>query len=102
MAARASGVGPQAAPGSRIALTWAVLITPLLLHYASNDERVNAGWPRYEQALKAAHVSYQAWVYPGMEHGFNNDTTGPNTSSCAMGLAGSRCSQDVLRYSDLF
>jgi carboxymethylenebutenolidase len=48
---------------------------PLLLHYAENDERVNAGWPAYEAALKAHKVSYEAHVYPGTQHGFNNDTT---------------------------
>ena len=48
---------------------------PLLLHYAENDQRVNAGWPAYEEALKANKVSYQAYVYPGTQHGFNNDTT---------------------------
>jgi carboxymethylenebutenolidase len=48
---------------------------PLLLHYAENDERVNAGWPAYETALKASKVSYEAYIYPGTQHGFNNDTT---------------------------
>ena len=48
---------------------------PLLLHYAGIDERVNAGWPRYEAALKAAKVSYEAHIYAGAQHGFNNDTT---------------------------
>ena len=48
---------------------------PLLLHYAGNDERINSGWPAYERALKAAGVRYQVYIYPGVEHGFNNDTT---------------------------
>jgi len=48
---------------------------PLLLHYAENDERVNAGWPAYEAALKANKVAYEAYIYPGTQHGFNNDTT---------------------------
>ena len=48
---------------------------PLLLHYAGNDERVNAGWPAYEAALKANKVSYQVFIYAGTQHGFNNDTT---------------------------
>lgn len=48
---------------------------PLLLHYAGQDERINAGWPKYEAALKAAKVDYQAYVYPNVQHGFNNDTT---------------------------
>jgi carboxymethylenebutenolidase len=48
---------------------------PLLLHYAERDERVNAGWPAYEEALKANFVPYWAYFYPGANHGFHNDTT---------------------------
>jgi carboxymethylenebutenolidase len=48
---------------------------PLLLHYAELDERVNAGWPAYEQALKAADVSYTVHMYPGVNHAFHNDST---------------------------
>lgn len=48
---------------------------PLLIHYAGVDERINAGWPAYEAALKSAKVNYQAFVYEGSQHGFNNDTT---------------------------
>ena len=48
---------------------------PLLLHYAEHDERINAGWPAYETALKSAGVNYQMFKYPGTQHGFNNDTT---------------------------
>jgi carboxymethylenebutenolidase len=48
---------------------------PLLLHYAENDERVNAGWPAYEKALKANGVDYTVYIYPGTRHGFHNDTT---------------------------
>jgi carboxymethylenebutenolidase len=47
----------------------------LLLHFAETDERVNASWPPYEAALKEAKVPYEAHVYPGTQHGFNNDTT---------------------------
>jgi carboxymethylenebutenolidase len=47
----------------------------LLLHYAELDTRVNAGWPAYEKALKAAGVEYQAYIYPKVNHGFHNDTT---------------------------
>jgi carboxymethylenebutenolidase len=47
----------------------------MLIHYAGNDERINAGWPAYEEALKKAGVKYEAHIYPGVEHGFNNDTT---------------------------
>jgi carboxymethylenebutenolidase len=47
----------------------------LLLHYAELDTRVNAGWPAYETALKTAGVQYEAYIYPGVNHGFHNDTT---------------------------
>lgn len=47
----------------------------LLIHYAGTDERINAAWPAYEAALKAAGVKYAMHMYPGTQHGFNNDTT---------------------------
>lgn len=62
---------------------------PLLIHYAGNDTRTNAGWPAYETALKAAHVRYQEYTYPGAEHGFNNDTT-PRYDAAAAKLAWDR------------
>jgi carboxymethylenebutenolidase len=43
--------------------------------FADNDERINAAWPAYEAALKAAGVKFEAFKYPGTQHGFNNDTT---------------------------
>ncbi len=49
--------------------------TPLLAHFAAQDERINAAWPAYEAALKAANVPYTAHQYAGTQHGFNNDTT---------------------------
>ena len=49
--------------------------SPLLLHYASLDTRVNAGWPAYEEALKANNVKYTVSFYGGANHGFHNDTT---------------------------
>ncbi|MDP3836119.1 MAG: dienelactone hydrolase family protein [Hydrogenophaga sp.] len=48
---------------------------PLLIHFAGVDERINAAWPAYETALKAAGARYTAHQYPGTQHGFNNDTT---------------------------
>ena len=48
---------------------------PLLLQFAELDTRVNAGWPAYEQQLKAAGVAHTAHIYPGVNHGFHNDTT---------------------------
>ncbi len=47
---------------------------PLLLHYAGLDERINAAVPAFETALKAAGVKYEAFVYDGKQHAFNNDT----------------------------
>jgi carboxymethylenebutenolidase len=49
--------------------------SPLLIHYAEKDDRINAGWPAYEAALKESKVAYEAFIYPGTQHGFNNDTT---------------------------
>lgn len=48
---------------------------PLLLHFAENDERVNAGWPAYEEALKTEGKEYTSYFYPGTHHGFHNDST---------------------------
>lgn len=61
----------------------------LLIHYAGADDRVNAGWPAYEAELKAAHIRYQAFIYEGVQHGFNNDTT-PRYDEAAAKLAWSR------------
>ncbi len=47
----------------------------LLINYATDDMRINDGWPAYEAALKAANVKHVAYFYPGTQHGFNNDTT---------------------------
>ncbi len=62
---------------------------PLLLHYAGLDERVNAGWPEYEAALKANNKEYQAFFYPEKNHGFHNDTT-PRYDEAAAKLAWQR------------
>jgi carboxymethylenebutenolidase len=59
---------------------------PLLLHFAQSDDRINASWPAYEAALKAASVRYEAFTYPGTQHGFNNDTT-PRYDAAAARLA---------------
>jgi carboxymethylenebutenolidase len=48
---------------------------PLLIHYAGLDERVNAGWPAFEAALQANDKEYTMHMYPGVNHGFHNDTT---------------------------
>ncbi|HYZ87891.1 MAG TPA: dienelactone hydrolase family protein [Myxococcales bacterium] len=62
---------------------------PLLIHYAQNDERINAGIPAFEGALKANHVRYELFIYPGTQHGFNNDTT-PRYDKAAATLAWQR------------
>jgi len=49
--------------------------TPLLLHFAANDKRVNAGWPDYAKALQENNKEYSAHLYPDVNHGFHNDTT---------------------------
>jgi carboxymethylenebutenolidase len=63
--------------------------SPLLIHFAEQDERVNASWPPYEQALKSAGKTYQAYQYAGTQHGFNNDTT-PRYDEKAASLAWQR------------
>ena len=62
---------------------------PLLIHYAGNDDRINAGWPAWETALKANNVKYEMFMYPGTQHGFHNDST-PRYDEAAAKLAWSR------------
>jgi carboxymethylenebutenolidase len=61
----------------------------LVIQSAEVDERINASWPAYETALKAANVRYQRHLYPGTQHGFNNDTT-PRFDAPAAKLAWER------------
>lgn len=62
---------------------------PLLLHYAENDQGVDAGIPAFEAALKANNKKYEKFVYPGTQHGFHNDTT-PRYDEAAAKLAQQR------------
>jgi len=62
---------------------------PLLIHFAGIDERINAAWPAYEAALKAANVPHTAYSYAGTQHGFHNDTT-PRFDASAAKLAWER------------
>jgi carboxymethylenebutenolidase len=62
---------------------------PLLLQYAGLDTRIDGGWPAYEEALKANGVTYTAYIYPNVNHGFHNDTT-PRYDEAAAKLAWSR------------
>jgi len=76
------GVQPKAEDVPRIK-------APLLIHYAEHDDRINAGIAAYDAALKANHVRYQIFTYPGTQHGFNNDTT-PRYDKAAAQLAWQR------------
>ena len=62
---------------------------PLLLHYAGLDDRINAGWPAYRDALAAAGKIFEAHVYEGVSHGFHNDTT-PRYDAAAASLSWQR------------
>ena len=53
----------------------ALIQAPLMIQYASLDQRVNAGWPDYEKALKENKKEYQVFFYEGVNHGFHNNTT---------------------------
>lgn len=75
--------GPQPASASGIT-------AHLVLHYAGLDERIDAGIPAYEAALKAASVAYEVYVYPGVNHAFNNDTAVGRYDKAASELAWGR------------
>src|SRR5215203_4377657 len=62
---------------------------PLMIQSAETDERINASWPAFEAALKAANVKYERNLYPGTQHGFHNDTT-PRYDAAAAKLAWDR------------
>jgi carboxymethylenebutenolidase len=62
---------------------------PLLIQSAEVDARINASWPAFEEALKAAKVTYERHLYPGTQHGFHNDTT-PRYDAAAARLAWER------------
>ncbi len=70
---------------------------PLLLQYAGLDTRITGGWPAYEEALKANHVTYTAYVYEGANHGFHNDTT-PRYDPAAAKLAWQRTLDFFAKY----
>jgi carboxymethylenebutenolidase len=69
----------------------------MLIHYAGTDERINAAWPAYEAALKANKIRYEAFVYEGTQHGFNNDTT-PRFDKAAAALAWKRTVDHFNKY----
>jgi carboxymethylenebutenolidase len=69
----------------------------MLIQSAEVDERINASWPAYEAALKAANVKYERFQYPGTQHGFNNDTT-PRYDAAAAKLAWERTLAHFKKY----
>lgn len=62
---------------------------PVLAHYAELDTRINEGWPAYEAALQAGGKTYEGYIYPGVNHGFHNDTT-PRYDQASADLAWQR------------
>lgn len=70
---------------------------PLLLQYAELDTRINEGWPAYEAALKEHGKTYEAHIYPGVNHGFHNDST-PRYDAAAAELAWERTIAHFDRY----
>lgn len=70
---------------------------PLLIHYAALDTRINEGWPAWEAALKANNKHYETWIYPGVNHGFHNDST-PRYDKAAADLAWDRTLGWFRRY----
>jgi carboxymethylenebutenolidase len=62
----------------------------LMLHYGGLDERINAGIPAYETALKASNVDYKIFIYEGVNHAFNNDTSPTRYNEAAAKLAWER------------
>jgi carboxymethylenebutenolidase len=84
------GGQPSAADAAKIK-------APLLLQYAGLDARITGGWPAYEEALKANHVTYTAYVYDGVNHGFHNDTT-PRYDEAAAKLAWQRTVEFFDKY----
>jgi len=62
------GVQPPAAEAAKIK-------SPILAHYASEDERITRGWPAFDKVLTEHHVEHEGFIYPNTQHGFHNDTT---------------------------
>ena len=73
------------------------ITAPLLIQSAEVDARINASWPAFEEALKAAGVTYERHLYPGTQHGFNNDTT-PRYDAAAATLSWERTLAFFRRY----
>jgi carboxymethylenebutenolidase len=69
----------------------------MLIHYAANDERINAMWPAYEAGLKSAGVKYEMYMYPGTQHGFHNNST-PRYDEAAAKLSWERTIAHFKKY----
>ena len=76
------GVAADTASVSRIK-------APLVVHLAEHDERINATYPAFSAALKAANVAHEVHTYPGTQHGFHNNST-PRYSEAAAKLSWER------------
>jgi carboxymethylenebutenolidase len=74
------------------------ITAPLLLHYASLDERINAGVDAFESALKANNKVYELHMYEGANHAFNNDTNAARYNKDAAELAWSRTVEFLKKY----
>jgi carboxymethylenebutenolidase len=77
------GAQPQTAEVSQIKAS-------VMMHYGGLDERINAGIPAYEQALKENHIDYKIYVYDGVNHAFNNNTSPTRYNEAAAKLAWER------------
>ena len=84
------GVQPSAEEAAKIK-------APVLAHYAELDTRITSGWPGYDTALSAAHVTHEGYVYAGTNHGFHNDTT-PRYDEAAAKLAWQRTLDWLNKY----
>ena len=84
------GAAPPAADAPKIKAA-------VLVHHGSMDARLVAGWPAYEDALKANHIQYEGFVYEGAQHGFHNDTT-PRYDQAAAKLAWQRTLATFNKY----
>jgi carboxymethylenebutenolidase len=84
------GVAADAASVSKIK-------APLVCHLAENDERINATYPPFEAALKAAGVAYEVHSYPGTQHGFHNNST-PRFNEAAAKLSWERTVAHFRKY----
>jgi carboxymethylenebutenolidase len=70
----------------------------LLLHYAGQDERINAGIETYRTALTSAGKTFEIHIYDGAQHAFNNDTSEARYNKAAADLAWGRTVKWLKKY----